>query len=193
MASALRQRRAIASDTPLESPTPRDESPASDGPEQPEEDQKIRVAHHHKKTRKRRTTAIFLLGSLFGIVVAGFFANSNDLINLPDIGELSMDSLLDVLPAGLVRDMRDLVVSCHPLPSALKAKCGVASLTCDTAERRTRLPRHLRCFLGWSQGPFRRHERCSPDRHDPRSNLHRSRVLGHLECLATLLSQTAMG
>jgi hypothetical protein len=79
----------------------------------------ITVAHHHKKVRKRRTTAIFLLGSLFGIVVAGFFANSNDLINLPDIGELSMDSILDVLPAGLVKDMRDLVVSRRSLQRGL--------------------------------------------------------------------------
>ncbi len=115
MASALRRRRIIASDTPSESPTPRDESPAPEGPEEAEDVEKITVVHHHKKTRKRRTTAIFLLGSLFGIVVAGFFANSNDLINLPDIGELSMDSLLDVLPAGLVKDMRDLVVSFCPL------------------------------------------------------------------------------
>jgi len=111
MASALRRRRAIASDTGSESPTPRDDSVAPDRPEEPGTEEKIKVAHHHKKTRKRRTTAIFLLGSLFGIVIAGFFASSNDLINLPDIGELSMDSLLDVLPAGLVKDMRDLVVS----------------------------------------------------------------------------------
>jgi phospholipid:diacylglycerol acyltransferase len=102
MASTLR-RRALASDTPSETSTPRDESPA------PEDEKTVEVVHHPKKARKRRTTAIFLLGSLFGIVVAGFFANSNDLINLPDIGELSMDSLLDVLPAGLVKDMRDLV------------------------------------------------------------------------------------
>ncbi|KAB5542626.1 Lecithin:cholesterol acyltransferase [Coniochaeta sp. 2T2.1] len=123
MASALRRRRAPADDhdtpdtldtpeTPSETPTPQDESPPPEGPvtlEDHELNEKISVAHHHKKTRKRRTTAIFLLGSLFGIVIAGFFANSNDLINLPDIGELSMDSLLDVLPAGLVKDMRDLV------------------------------------------------------------------------------------
>lgn len=115
MAFALRRRRAIASDTPPESPTPQDDSPASDQPEQPKEDEEVRTARRHKKTRKRKTTAIFLLGSLFGIVVAGFFANSNDLISLPDIGDLSMDSLLDVLPAGLVKDMRDLVVSCRPL------------------------------------------------------------------------------
>ncbi|KAG5920716.1 hypothetical protein E4U42_006091 [Claviceps africana] len=62
-----------------------------------------------KTTRKRRTTFIFLLGGLCGLFAAGFFASTNDLIELPEIGELSMDSLFDALPAGLVKDMRELV------------------------------------------------------------------------------------
>jgi phospholipid:diacylglycerol acyltransferase len=78
-------------------------------------DDTTKPLHHHRpKTRKRKTTAIFLLGSLFGIIAAGFFAKSNDLIDFPEIGELSMDSLFDVLPAGLVKDMRELVVSLEP-------------------------------------------------------------------------------
>ncbi|KAM0322416.1 hypothetical protein ACHAQA_009483 [Verticillium albo-atrum] len=68
------------------------------------------VEHIDKpKTRKRRTTAIFFLGSLFGLVAAGFFAKSNDLIDFPEFGDISVDSLFDALPAGLVADMRDLV------------------------------------------------------------------------------------
>lgn len=106
MATTLR-RRAVGGpdDPPSESPvsTPRDESPVKPG-------QKVKVIHHKQKARKRRTTAIFLLGSLFGIIAAGFFAKNNDLIDFPEIGELSMDSLLDVMPAGLAKDMRDLVV-----------------------------------------------------------------------------------
>jgi len=69
----------------------------------------VHVVERPPKTRKRRNTFIFLLGSLFGLVAAGFFAKSNDLIDFPEFGDLSMDSLFDVLPAGLVRDMRDLV------------------------------------------------------------------------------------
>lgn len=69
------------------------------------------VVQEKPKTRKRRNTFIFLLGSLFGIVAAGFFASTNDLIDFPELGDLSVDSLLDVLPAGLVRDYRDLLVS----------------------------------------------------------------------------------
>lgn len=104
MASTLR-RRVPEQDTPSESPTPRDESP--------EKSDKITVVHHHHhrpKTRKRKTTAIFLLGSLCGIIAAGFFAKNNDLIEFPEFGELSVDSFFDVLPAGLVKDMRELVV-----------------------------------------------------------------------------------
>jgi len=111
MASTLR-RRLIGNETPSETPseaaseapTPRDESPVKAGG-------KVQVDHHRPKKGKRKTTAIFLLGSLFGIIAAGFFAKNNDLIDFPELGGLSMDSLFDVLPAGFVKDMRDLVVS----------------------------------------------------------------------------------
>ncbi|KAF5677230.1 phospholipid:diacylglycerol acyltransferase [Fusarium heterosporum] len=84
--------------------TSREESPAAHPTTH------VRVVEHAvPKTRKRRNTFIFFLGSLCGIVLAGFFASSNDLIDLPEFTDLSMDNLLDALPAGLVRDMRDLV------------------------------------------------------------------------------------
>lgn len=88
-------------DTPSESPLPPDD--------EGKPGDTVKVVHHHDRTRKRKTTVIFLLGSLFGIIAAGFFAKSNDLIEFPELGELRLDSLFDVLPAGLVRDMRELV------------------------------------------------------------------------------------
>ncbi len=66
--------------------------------------------HHKPKTRKRRNGFIFFLGGIFGIVVAGFFAQRSDLIELPEFSDLNMESLMDVLPAGFVRDARDLAV-----------------------------------------------------------------------------------
>lgn len=119
MATTLR-RRPITKEESSESPTPRDESPEKNV--QNGGGTEIKVIHKHEtKTKKRRTTFIFLLGSLVGIIAAGFFARSNDLIDFPDIGELSMDSLFDVLPAGLVKDMRDFVVRLpalsYPQPS----------------------------------------------------------------------------
>ncbi|KAI0848712.1 LACT-domain-containing protein [Daldinia vernicosa] len=108
MASTLR-RRALAADNSSESslsvaPTPRDESP-----DKPVD--KVEIIHHERKpkTGKRRNTFIFLMGSLFGLIAAGLLAKNNDLIELPEIGDLSVDSFLDVLPAGLVKDMRDLI------------------------------------------------------------------------------------
>jgi phospholipid:diacylglycerol acyltransferase len=66
--------------------------------------------HHGKAGKKRRNGFIFFLGGLFGIAVAGFFAGRSDLIDFPEFGELSMDSIIDVLPAGFVSDARDLAV-----------------------------------------------------------------------------------
>lgn len=109
MASELR-RRAVArgqhDNGASETPTPESLTPArEDSPIRPGD--KVKVVH---PKRKRKLGAIFLLGSLFGIIAAGFFAKSNDLIDFPEIGDLTVDSLLDVLPAGLVKDVRDLVV-----------------------------------------------------------------------------------
>ncbi|TFB06864.1 Phospholipid:diacylglycerol acyltransferase [Trichoderma ghanense] len=69
----------------------------------------VHVVERLPKARKRRNTFIFLLGGLCGLIAAGFFAKTSDLIDLPELTEINMDSLLDVIPAGLVRDMRDLV------------------------------------------------------------------------------------
>lgn len=69
----------------------------------------VHVVERAPKTRKRRNTFIFLLGGFCGLFAAGFFAKTNDLIDFPEFGELSVDNLLDVIPAGLVKDLRDLV------------------------------------------------------------------------------------
>lgn len=103
MATTLR-RRNVQETKVIDSDDTRDESPA------PHPTTHVHVVEHIvPKTRKRRNTFIFLLGSLFGIIAAGFFASSNDLIEFPEFTDLSMDSLLDALPAGLVKDMRDLI------------------------------------------------------------------------------------
>lgn len=59
---------------------------------------------------KRRNLWIFGLGGIFGIVVAAFFAGSNDLIDLSSLADVNMESILDALPAGLVRDAQELQV-----------------------------------------------------------------------------------
>ena len=74
---------------------------------------KIKTDKDNPKSRKKRNGLIFFLGGLFGIVAAGFFAQKSDLIefDFPELGEITMDSIMDVLPAGFVKDAKDLAVS----------------------------------------------------------------------------------
>lgn len=108
MSHALRKRIPGLSSAPA---TPREDSPAK--AEEVVLAPKSKV-NHNGKSRKRRNGLVFFLGGLFGIVVAGFFAGRSDLIDFPEFGELSMDSLIDVLPAGFVSDARDLAVCLIP-------------------------------------------------------------------------------
>lgn len=71
---------------------------------------KLKDKHGNAKGRKRRNGFIFFLGGLFGIVVAGFFAQQNDLIGLPELGDLNLESFMDVFPAGFLQDARELKV-----------------------------------------------------------------------------------
>lgn len=62
------------------------------------------------KKSKRRQWLIFGLGGLFGLVVAAFFANQHDVINLEGLVDFNLDSLMDVIPAGIVKDAKDITV-----------------------------------------------------------------------------------
>lgn len=72
------------------------------------------------KRGKRWQLSIFGLGGLFGILVAAFFANQHDVINLEGLVDFNMESLLDVIPAGIVKDAKDITVSYAPLASLWK-------------------------------------------------------------------------
>ncbi|MCJ1268408.1 hypothetical protein MMC22_008296 [Lobaria immixta] len=61
-----------------------------------------------KKRSKRRNGFVFGLGGLFGILVAVFFANRHDVINFEGLMDLNLDSLIDVIPAGIVKDAKDI-------------------------------------------------------------------------------------
>ena len=106
MASFLR-RRILGEKTPTES---------REGT--PETAEEVRLAPvskiqygKQKDSHKRRNGVVFLIGGLAGIVAAGLFAGKTDLIDFPELKDLSMDSLMDVLPAGVLKDARELSVS----------------------------------------------------------------------------------
>lgn len=71
-------------------------------------------ASHLKKLKGKRSKRwqgfTFGLGGLFGIIVAAFFANQHDVINLEGLVDFNLDSLLDVIPAGIVKDAQDITV-----------------------------------------------------------------------------------
>lgn len=82
-----------------------------------EEDEKptlspiVRFKRYIAKPRgKRRHSFFFLLGGLFGIFIALFFANQNEVISLDALMDLNLDSLIDVIPTGILSDAREFTV-----------------------------------------------------------------------------------
>lgn len=84
-------------------------------------DSKTVVIHEKSKSgsfvyrpkSKRRNGLIFALGGIFGIFVALFFANQQDVISLESLMDLNLDALIDVIPQGIVRDVREFTVCCN--------------------------------------------------------------------------------
>lgn len=71
------------------------------------------------KRSKRWQLSIFGLGGIFGLVVAAFFANQHDVINLEGLVDFNMEALLDVIPAGIVNDAKDITVCLCPVSQYL--------------------------------------------------------------------------
>lgn len=63
------------------------------------------------KKSKRWQGFIFSLGGLFGLVVAAFFAQKHEVINLEGLVDFNLDSLIDVIPTSIVKDAKDITVS----------------------------------------------------------------------------------
>lgn len=59
---------------------------------------------------KRRNGLIFVLGGLFGIFIALFFANQQEVISFDSLMDLNLDSLIDAIPQGIIRDAKEFSV-----------------------------------------------------------------------------------
>lgn len=99
-------------ETPSPSPAPRDRKPEQDETHQLISKQKLRTLTTRKRS-KRRTGLIFAFGGLFGIFVALFFAKQQEVISFEGLPDFNFNSLLDAVPAGFVKDLKDLTV-CLP-------------------------------------------------------------------------------
>jgi phospholipid:diacylglycerol acyltransferase len=64
-----------------------------------------------KPRSKRRNGFIFVLGGLFGIFIALFFANQSEVISLDSLMDLNLESLMDAIPQGIVSDVKQFSVS----------------------------------------------------------------------------------
>ena len=115
------RRRIFGVGTPDSTPAAsRDSSPAPSRPGDQVTDYKIVPADRLEKTsskhrgRKRRNAWVFGLGGLFGVLAAGFFASPTGsmdrLVDMAGWNDLNLDSILDVLPAGLIKDVQQLQV-----------------------------------------------------------------------------------
>ena len=95
-----------------DSPTP---SPDLSRDGTPDPNEEVRLVSTKKlekltkrKTSKRRSGFTFGLGGLIGLLVAVLFAQSQDIVKLESLLEVNLDSLLDVIPAGIISDVKDL-------------------------------------------------------------------------------------
>lgn len=62
------------------------------------------------KNGKRKNFWIFTLGGLAGVLAAAFFAGSNDMIDLSSLEGVNLDSILEALPQGFIKDAQQLQV-----------------------------------------------------------------------------------
>lgn len=53
---------------------------------------------------------IFSIGGLFGVILAGLAYRNQDLMSLDVLGDISLESILDVLPPGIIKEASDIRV-----------------------------------------------------------------------------------
>ncbi|KAL6253020.1 phospholipid:diacylglycerol acyltransferase [Rhinocladiella similis] len=110
MSSTLRRRIAnVLQETPSESPS-RESTPDINDEVKLVATKKLEKLEKLKKHKgsKRRSGIIFGLGGLLGLLLALLFAQSQDVIKLEGLLEVNLDSLMDAIPAGIVKDVKDL-------------------------------------------------------------------------------------
>lgn len=63
------------------------------------------------KRSRRWQWSIFTFGSIFGVLLAAFFAKQHDVISLDGLTDFNMESLIDVIPVNILREAKDITVS----------------------------------------------------------------------------------
>ncbi|RAK99826.1 phospholipid:diacylglycerol acyltransferase [Aspergillus ibericus CBS 121593] len=100
-------RRRLAKDGASDSPSDVRDVPESQPKSQSPPSKPKKESFVTKPRSKRRNGLIFVLGGLFGVLVAVLFANQQDVISLDSLMDLNLESLMDVMPQGLLTDVRE--------------------------------------------------------------------------------------
>ncbi|KAM3413841.1 hypothetical protein BST61_g10519 [Cercospora zeina] len=99
----------------------------------------LKAAVKSSKGKKRRNAWVFGLGLLGGLSVAGFFASKDgaldQLVSMAGLEDMNLDSLMDVLPTGLIRDVQDIQVILY---SPEKSKLLTTTPSLSVSMRATR-------------------------------------------------------
>lgn len=98
-----------SSTEPSREPTPDPDRPANLRVITAEKLHTLKQGSKHKNGKKKNFW-IFTLGGLAGVFAAAFFAGSNDMIDLSSLEGVNLDSILDALPQGFLRDAQQLQV-----------------------------------------------------------------------------------
>lgn len=61
-----------------------------------------------KKQKKRSTWLTFAIGGIAGLLLAGAAAKNQDLVKMELLQDLSLDSIIDVIPAGILKEASDI-------------------------------------------------------------------------------------
>jgi phospholipid:diacylglycerol acyltransferase len=92
----------------------REPSPGPDGKRPPNvrliTTEQLQTLKKKGKHGKRRNAWVFGLGGIFGLLLAGFFASSNDMIDLSGLESLNMESIMEALPDNFVKSAQQLQV-----------------------------------------------------------------------------------
>lgn len=72
--------------------------------------EQLATLKQNSRHKKRRNFWVFSLGGIFGLLLAGFFASNNDMIDLTGLGEVNLESIMDALPDNFVKSVQQLQV-----------------------------------------------------------------------------------
>jgi hypothetical protein len=109
------------------------------------EETQLEAVRPVKRTGKRRNGLIFTLGGIFGVFLALFFANQNEL-SLEALMDLNLDALIDVIPAGVLRDAKQFSVGDCFFYTALSNYADSASIRSKNARRLATIPSPWVCI-----------------------------------------------